>query len=672
MSTPRFWVPITVVIAAVLVHAGTLEGGFVYDDHRFIELNPAIRTMDLGSYFSDPESASHSDGIQPDIYRPLRTCLFALEYALFGVEDSTGWHAVSLLLHALNSLLVYLVLLPLFRGRPLPAGLAALVFAVHPVTSESVAWVSSQGDLLAMTFMLLALLVTQRTGVSRTVLGLLFYALACLAKESALMLPGLLVLRDLALPREPTGPWPRTTWTRALLTLPVAALYFWLRLSVIPDLEQVSRPELASTYGALSGLVWYATSLLWPVGFSFDLRVDIPFSFWDPEVILGLGILGTLLAAGLWGWRSARYVLTFATIGFLVSLVPVSNVIVPLKTFMADRFLYPGLLCFAAGVSWLLCVLPGRRRAIGLALGVVLAVLLGARTVDRNRAWADEQTLWESVRADRPGNENAHQGLAFEYAKEGQIGKAERAIRSYLEANPIDGKVLMQLGDLFGRIADSLQEIKQEGVETNMRERRAQAHFAQISAYRRAMEIWETYGLRRGRGSEAMRRGMLTRWADAALQLGDVGEAKRANDMLARTEGLDPTASDFMARAPWQLRAARLQLALKALSRETHHARGEQRKKVLADRSAVLRDVGLDPRQQNRRLLPLLERQFRAFIDESVAAGRTPPPLAFVEHAKMLYDMDRKQEAVRRLEEGLRHHPDNRYIQGLLRQARGR
>ncbi len=62
---------------AMVVHWGSLDGGFVYDDHRFIEHNSAIRNLSISDAFTDPATASHSDGIQHDIYRPLRTILFA-------------------------------------------------------------------------------------------------------------------------------------------------------------------------------------------------------------------------------------------------------------------------------------------------------------------------------------------------------------------------------------------------------------------------------------------------------------------------------------------------------------------------------------------------------------------------------------------------------------------
>ena len=134
MSDRRLAVAALVVVAAaVAAHATVLDGGFVYDDHRFIEHNVAIRSLSVADFLTDPSTASVSEGIQHDVYRPLRTLLFALEFQLFASVAPDGtvefhlpwWHAISLLLHALNAVLVLRLLLPLLRGAWAPATLGA-------------------------------------------------------------------------------------------------------------------------------------------------------------------------------------------------------------------------------------------------------------------------------------------------------------------------------------------------------------------------------------------------------------------------------------------------------------------------------------------------------------------------------------------------------------------
>ena len=679
----------------VVAHWGSLDGGFVYDDHRFIEHNRSVRSIPLVGAFTDPGTASHGDGIQHDIYRPLRTLLFSVEYALFARERDDGavdfhlrwWHFLSVLLHAINAVLVLRLLRPLVRGAAGIAAAGALLFAVHPLTSESVAWLSSQGDLLAMSFALSALIVLERRGVARTVIGAVCFALACLSKESALVLPALLPLRDLALPRddvEVPSPWARATWIRTGVLAGVAMLYFAVRLSVLPGLAQVEHAGgsvLATARGMANGLVWYAQALLWPAGFSFDTRIDVPLRWTDPEVWVGLGLLGTTIAAGVFGLVRKRYLLAFATLGFLVLLGPVSNVIVPLKTFVADRFLYPGLLCVGAGLAALLLALHGTARIAALTIVFCLLGALAWLTMDRNASWADEASLWTAVREDRPGNANAYQGMAFEYGRAGRVAEAERALASYLEANPDDGKSTRYMGDLFGRIAAGLVQLYDIG-GTSHDLNRSQARFAQIRMYRRALEIWEQPGgLLRGRGSEAMRAEMLDLWIQAAADVGDVRSAKFANDYLIDLEarGEDYTSRDaqaVMQRASWWRRRTRVMLALTAVRAAIgRQAPKELEARILEDLRMVVADVGLDPRLARRALPYPLRGLLEGLIAEAIRDPDLVPDAGlFLERASLLMGEAGKnsekgrRDAARALEEGLRVLPGHPL---LVRQLRG-
>lgn len=641
MGTAFRLAALAVASVTILVHATSLGGDFVYDDHRFIELNEALRSVPVVAAFTDPETASHTDGITADIYRPLRTLLFSLQYQVFASERPDGtvdfnlpwWHLISVLLHALNAVLVLRLLMRLLRGAVLPAALGALVFALHPLTSESVAWLSSQGDLLALTLLLAGLLVMERPGSGRTIGGAALFLLACLAKESALMLPLLLPLRDVALPREdfdaPT-PWLRTTWIRAGVLAGVASLYFALRTAVLPGLAQVGHVDgsvFATARAMLHGLGWYMGQLLLPLGFSFDTRIDVPLRWSDPEVWIGLGVLGTLIAAGVSGLVRRRYLLAFAALGFLVTLGPVSNVIVPLKTFVADRFAYPGLICVAAAVAALLHALRETARSTMLTIGLCAIGALGFLTIERNKAWASDTELWTAVRADRPWNANAYQGLAFEYLHEKRIIDAENALATYLAANPYDGKAMYAMGNLFGELAQSLVQVGTEraGEQTNVRLRQKQARVAQIKLYQRALEVWTLPGgLSFGRGSERMLQDMLNRWIDAGTALGDLRTAKYANDQAIDLEGRGrfrhEDAQAVWSQASWFRRRIRVDLLLRALraihDREIPEARKEE---VVALRSQLVADCALEANLSDVALRrPLIER-FSALANELVA-----------------------------------------------------
>ncbi len=654
------------VVLAVLAHGAGLDGGWVYDDHRFVERNPALATFDPAAFFLDPSTASAAGGIQHDVYRPLRTALFSVEWHLFG-NAPRAWHGVSLCLHVIATLLLFRLLLPLV-GRVWPAALAgAAVFAAHPAGVECVGWISSQGDLLAVVLMLLALVVLEKGGGLRTLTGTALAALACLAKESALVLPALLLLRDLALVGA-EAPSRRTTWLRTGLLGAVSVGFLLWRLSVIPGLAQVAEfpggSRLAAARGALAGLAWYARDLLWPAGFPFALHLPVPTSAFEPAVILGLGLLLTLVLAGVWGLARGRGLLALAALGALACLVPVSNVIVPLKAVVAERFLYPVLLCFAAGIAYTLTRVPASRRGWGLG---VVAVGVGALVLvanDRARSWADDASLWERVLQERPSEMRAYEGLGFEYLRQGRIRDAEIAYRSYLESNPADGKSMRLLGDAFGEVAASLRLVHPEPGETTTRGGRRLARMAQLRMYGNALLTWERIGLVRGRGSEDMRRSTYVKIMEAAWDLGDLVKVKEANDALIALEGVDPTDRDAVTGgAAFATRRARLDLALKAVtSRLPRELPQDLRERRAAQRAVLLRDVSIPAQVSDAEALSKLLPLYRDLAGEEAADLHV--------HLKIVAILDalgQRGAAERLMEDLRREYPDHPFFTGGAR-----
>jgi len=644
---PGVLIGLGVFVLAVVAHAPGLRGGFVYDDHRFVEQNHALDHLTPERFFRDPATASATSGIQTDIYRPVRTLDYAVGTAVFGRDASWPFHLGNILLHALGALLLFRLLVPLVRGRRGIAAAAAALYAVHPVTVESVAWISSRGDLLALDGMLAALIVLERKGLGRTLLGGLLAAFAVFAKESALVLPALLVLRDLALPDTRGRPGVRTRLLRTLLLVAVAGVYLAVRLQVISGLAQV--PEFiggsrsAAARGMLAGLVWYAHAIVWPTGFPFDVQLAVPARWLDPAVVLGMGLLLTTVAVSVWGLaRRERRLVAFGALGALACLVPVSNVIVPLKVLVAERFLLPSLVCVAAGVAWTLGRLaPKGRRIAFFACGILVLVLVPT-TWRRTAAWASDTTLWEAVLHENPSAMRAYEGLGYEYLRKGRIRDAEMAYRSYLEFNPADGKAMVMLADLFGGVADTLRFEHPVPDEVLSGGGRRRARVAQLGLYRNAIDTWRRIGLVRGRGSIELLRHVHEQRIRAAVDLGDLREAKAANDDLLRLDGVDPAdVEGVLARAKRVRRVVRLNLALTALTvRVPPGLDHDLYARRMAERALVLRDVGIDPRLPDpaarKRLLP----RYRAIVEEE-GGGRAEA----VNLARLLDALGRRKEA---------------------------
>ena len=161
LQSPRFLLAIALVLT-LLSYIAICRFDFVYDDHQQIEGNPAIRTWErLPSYFTSHLWANAANEQSSNYYRPLFLIWLRLNYLVFGTH-AAGWHATSLLLHLVATLLVYVAARNLLKmsGMESPqtvAAIAALIFGLHPVHAEPVAWISASSELMVTCFLLGAL-----------------------------------------------------------------------------------------------------------------------------------------------------------------------------------------------------------------------------------------------------------------------------------------------------------------------------------------------------------------------------------------------------------------------------------------------------------------------------------------------------------------------------------
>src|SRR5579859_2966532 len=197
-----------VVIFSALVYAWTLSFQFVYDDIGQLVDNPSIRSWQfLPQYFTSHMWA----GVlaNSNYYRPLVLLWFRLNYVLFGLSPA-GWHFTSILAHAAATLLVFRLVYRLFTNRT-AAILSAMIFGLHPIHVQSVAWVSGVTDPLLAIFMTASFLQYLTFRESRKpihlVWSLLLYAGATLTKEPGVILPAIIFAYEYAGPAENRPQW---------------------------------------------------------------------------------------------------------------------------------------------------------------------------------------------------------------------------------------------------------------------------------------------------------------------------------------------------------------------------------------------------------------------------------------------------------------------------------
>ena len=320
-----------IFVAVALAYLPALSAGFVWDDEPLITANPLLRTFSgLAEIWSGSRTAD---------YFPLTNTLFWIEFHLFG-ENPTGYHAVNILLQAANAVLAWRVL----RRLEIPgAFLAGLIFGIHPVHAESVAWISELKNLLSMFFFLISLLcffeAEERrvlSGVTAYVASLFSFLLALLSKTQVVFLPAVLLLcawwRDSS--REPIRPASgrqrgnhappfhraiKRTLPFFLIALALGLITIWFQNRGIGDEEVVLGTFGRRLVNAGMAVWWYAKQVFMPVRLTTvysPWRFDSPSPMeWVPLIVLA-GII-----AALW-FRRAR-VFFFAFAYFIVALLPV-------------------------------------------------------------------------------------------------------------------------------------------------------------------------------------------------------------------------------------------------------------------------------------------------------------------------------------------------------------
>jgi tetratricopeptide (TPR) repeat protein len=226
----------------------------------------------------------------------------------------------------------------------------------------------------------------------------------------------------------------------------------------------------------------------------------------------------------------------------------------------------------------------------------------------------------------------AYEGLAYEYLRAGRIRDAEIAYRSYLAYNPADAKSMVLLADALGSVADALRQTGPPGQVIVGGEGRREARVAQLRLYRLALDTWARIGLVRGRGSPELLRHVQRARVKAAVDLGDVVEAKRANDDLLRLDGVDPDDPDaVLASAPYERRKTRLNLALQVLVQKPPRDLSQaMRKMYLSKRATILRDVEIAPSRTDAEALARLLPVYRKLTGEPQAGPEETANLALL------------------------------------------
>jgi Tfp pilus assembly protein PilF len=428
-------------------YANSLPNGFVFDDHTLVDFNPEV----------NPEVVGAIEHRAID-YRPFRIATYSLDREIGG-HHPTAYRVGNLVYHAISGCIA----LSLYRqlGLGVNAALfAAAVFLIHPVQTESVAYISGRRDVLCGLFVLLAvsLYLRWRSPAGRwwqLAAAGVAVAVGALSKEVAFAFPLLVMAYDLtvSLARERRQQVGRSLWDSVERVFRGQALVYGILGALL---------LAAGLYFAVNGFPtrqswWGGTpltnalnvALLWvhsAVLLLFPVRLLADYSYEAVPLITsaasGLGwsavvALGALFLLSLWCVGRQPLAVFFLWWAAL-SLLPSSHV-VPHHDFFAEHYLYLPVFGFAGLLSLTLWRVGPR---LGLsarrleALCLLLVALYGVRTLVRNRDWRDGLTLWRVTSTAAPRCARARTNLGGALLTRGDIEGAERELRAALEIAP--------------------------------------------------------------------------------------------------------------------------------------------------------------------------------------------------------------------------------------------
>ncbi|MBX9791444.1 MAG: tetratricopeptide repeat protein [Pirellulales bacterium] len=471
-----------VLLLLVLVaFAPAFDNLFVqYDDSTYLFENPEIQhglsAHTIGWAFTTSYGGN---------WHPLTWVAHTINWSLFRNESllehpygssPAGHHLVSIAIHALSSVILFLMLVRATATTPQPArrhaaaqratttvwpaAIVAALFALHPLRAESVAWAAELKDVLCTFFWLLSmaayLAYARRPSVGRYVAIVLCFVLGLLSKQTIVSLPLVLLLLDYwPLARFPDRGPNSPSLARQLARLvaekiplfvlaALGSLAVYLAQSyrgATEFLDPVPLP-LRLANGAVSAVI-YLRQMFWPAGlacfYPYPREALIAGGLAQSHVLGAIAFVVVGSALAWWFGRRRRYLLV-GWFWYLITLLPVIGIIQVGLQAHADRYTYMPSVGISLLVVWGLYELveayPDKLRTLGLASAAVVVGLLVVVTWRQTRVWHDDFTLFEHAAAVVPGNAVAHRNLGGSYFMADQPEQAIEHFERAIELEP--------------------------------------------------------------------------------------------------------------------------------------------------------------------------------------------------------------------------------------------
>ncbi len=440
--------------ATVAVYANSLPNSFHYDDVSTILQNPSVQHVErVPEHFWSVAIGKQEGGAS---YRPLVMASYGLNY-WWGKSNPEGYHVINIALHVAAALVVVLLVWNL-SGQAGAAWLGGLVFALHPIHTEAVNYITARSSVLYSVAALAAVVgfIRYRASgrVTLLVLSVVAYLASLLAKEAAVIVPVLLIGYDVIVGQRQWSNlrrWIQPHVPFVALTLAYVVFRRVMMADVMPaayhgDLVTVGLTFAAVVAKTLSGqLVPINLSISHPFGPIRHLTLQ---AFGAVTVVASLLIAGTVV-------RRRAPVLAYSAMWFVVALVPLVplTMMTTLALYQENRgYLSAAAVTLVAGplLAWAWERDGVAKRRMARRAGVLLLLgAMGMAVVLRNPVWRDDISLWRDVLDKASGNQAAYVNLGAAFQARGEYPAAAEIYQRALERFPSNGMLYNNLGAIY-------------------------------------------------------------------------------------------------------------------------------------------------------------------------------------------------------------------------------
>ena len=455
------WKSLAVITVVVFcVYGQTLQFGFVnYDDDELVYHNAAFLSHweNIGTAFGS--HAFIGAGGESIYYRPLLTTSYIIDFHIWKLNP-LGYHLTNILLHCLTSLGVFFLLLFICQLE-FPAFAGALVFAIHPIQTESVAWIAGRNDVLlglfVVTMVLCYVASINNPAKEKTfrVLTWLAFLMALFTKETALFYLLLLPLYDLCTGRLRNIDW-IDYFRKFRIMIITVIVYCGIRLMIFGTVIGAERLYGHRTIGErianLSPIIAENLKFIFlPINLSIAHPINELQWFHAPWNLIAFVMVVILAGAAIWSWRNDR-ILCFGIFWLVAGLLPLMGLI-PVAIPILEHRLYVPMAGCAVVVARLMQMVyeKSKFRKVSYVLVTVFGIVFAGCSYDRLPVWSNGITLFTDAIQKAPSYAPSFFSLGAAYFEAERYTEAIQPMNLYLSQSPGDRNALSLLREIYSR-----------------------------------------------------------------------------------------------------------------------------------------------------------------------------------------------------------------------------